>query len=75
MTVEPTRGAFADRLPPASERDADAAFLHLSKLRERLVWADENLAACRVDEAIERLEEACRVLRGPRLDAVLGREV
>jgi hypothetical protein len=56
------------KLLPAEERDADAAFLHLSKLRDRLVWADENTAACRVDEAIERLEEACRVLR-EKLDA------
>ena len=56
-------GAFAHKLPPVSEHDADTAFLHLSKLRDRLVWADENTAACRVDEAIEKLEAACRVLR------------
>jgi hypothetical protein len=54
---------YLDRLPPISEQDADAAFLRLSRLRDRLVGANEHIAACRVDEAIEKLEEACRVLR------------
>jgi hypothetical protein len=54
--------AATERLPALSEQDADTAFLHMSKLRDRLVHADENLAACRVDEAIERLQEACRLL-------------
>lgn len=54
---------FATRLPPLAEQDCDTAFLHLAKLRERLVWADENTAACRVDEAIEKLTAAVRELR------------
>ena len=57
--------AFAYRLPPMSEADADAAFLALSKLRDRLVWADENIAACHVDRAIECVENAIRELRIP----------
>ena len=53
--------AFADRLPePAWERMADDAFAMLWKLRERLVVRDHNKAACRVDEAIEALQAACR---------------
>ena len=55
---------FADRIPPLTEADADAAFLHLSMLRDRLVWADENIAACHVDQAIECVENACRELKG-----------
>ena len=55
---------FAYRIPPLTEADADAAFLHLSKLRNRLVWADENIAACHVDRAIECVENAIRELKG-----------
>ena len=55
--------AFAELLPPLAEADADAAFLALAKLRDRLVWADENIAACMVDEAIERVQAAIRALR------------
>lgn len=39
---------------------ADEAFLALAKLRDRLVLANRNTAACRVDEAIEKLQDACR---------------
>ena len=55
------RPAFADKLPePNWEAMADRAFLEMSKLRERLVIRDRNSAACRVDEAIEALQAACR---------------
>lgn len=39
---------------------ADEAFLAMAKLRDRLIGADRNIAACRVDEAIEKLQAACR---------------
>lgn len=57
-------GLYHDRLPPISERDADDAFLSMAKLRDRLVHANENTAACRVDQAIEKLQDACRLLTG-----------
>lgn len=41
------------------ERLADEAFAAMWKLRDKLVAADRNIAACRVDEAIEHLQAAC----------------
>ena len=57
--------SFAYRIPALTEADADRAFLALSKLRDRLVWADENIAACHVERAIECVENAIRELRIP----------
>ncbi|MBO9602577.1 MAG: hypothetical protein J7496_08725 [Novosphingobium sp.] len=44
----------------AEEALADAAFLALWKLRDKLARRDFNTAACRADEAIETLQAACR---------------
>lgn len=53
--------AFANPLPePNWEGMADDILLQLSKLRERLVVRDFNTAACRVDEAIDAMQAACR---------------
>jgi len=52
--------ALALRLRETEEVEADAAFLHMSKLRDLLVRRDQNLAACLVDDAIHALETACR---------------
>ena len=56
--------SFADRIPPMTEADIDATFLRLVKLRDRLVCADEDSAACMVDQAIECVENAVRELKG-----------
>lgn len=53
-------GLYADKLPSMEEELADRAFLSLAKLRDNLVLSNHNHAACRVDEAIERLQEACK---------------
>lgn len=49
------------RLREIEEAHADDAFLAMSKLRDEFVRSDNNLAACRVDEAIERLMLAVRL--------------
>lgn len=60
MSAPVTRGAFVHKLPPIEEELADAAFLSLAKLRDKLVARDLNIAACRVDEAIDALQAACK---------------
>lgn len=56
-------GYYAHKLPePDWERLADDAFISMTKLRDMLVHRDRNTTACRVDEAIEALEVACRAL-------------
>jgi hypothetical protein len=47
-------------LTAAEEALADDAMLSLSKLRDALVGRNANLLACRIDEALERVEDACR---------------
>lgn len=49
-------------LTASMEAQADAAFLHLHKLRDELAINNENIAACRVDEAMECLTTATRML-------------
>lgn len=56
--------AAVDRLPALSEADADSAFLHLSRLRDRLVLANERVAAELVESCIATLQDACRGLLG-----------
>jgi hypothetical protein len=51
------------RLSEIEEAHADTAFLAMSKLRDMLVRREANSAACRVDEAIEKLTLACRNAR------------
>ena len=51
---------IAIRITEAEEAIADDALLALSKLRDMFVRRDANLAACRVDEAIEAVMIACR---------------
>ena len=51
---------LATRLTEIEEAHIDAAFLALSKLRDMLVRRDANHAACRVDEAMEKLTAAIR---------------
>ena len=66
MTAQPLRQFAAVRsvrLSRASEDEADAAFLSMSKLRDSLVLANERVAAEFVESAIASLEDACRVLR------------
>ena len=58
-----TKGLYADLLPEVEEAEFDKAFLAMSKLRDRLVWRDQNIVACRVDEAIELLQRACDELK------------
>jgi hypothetical protein len=48
------------RINEIEEAVADDAFLSMSKLRDLLVRRNDNLGACRVDEAIEALTAACR---------------
>lgn len=55
-------GLYADRLPPMDEIAADAAFLEMSRLRDRLIARDEKLAALYVEDAIAALQRACREL-------------
>jgi hypothetical protein len=52
----------ADRLTRTCETEADAAFLHLSRLRDELVCANERVAAEHVESAIQALQDACRGL-------------
>lgn len=52
--------SVALRLNEVEEAVADDAFLSMSKLRDLLVRRNDNHAACRVDEAIEKLTAACR---------------
>ena len=51
---------LAARLTEIEEAHIDAAFLAMSKLRDQLVRRDANSAACRVDEAMEKLTAAIR---------------
>jgi hypothetical protein len=54
-------GFYAGKLPEHDwEALADDAFLSMAKLRDKLVLSNRNTAACRVDEAIEALQVACR---------------
>lgn len=46
----------------AEERIADAALLAMHRLRDRLVHSNRNTAACKVDEAMGALEDACRMV-------------
>jgi hypothetical protein len=55
----------ADRLTQTCETQADAAFLHMSRLRDELVLANEGPAAEHVESAIASLQDACRVLLKP----------
>lgn len=52
--------SVALRINEIEEAVADDAFLAMSKLRDLLVRRDDNIGACRVDEAIEALTAACR---------------
>lgn len=56
-----------DRLTPDMERDIDTALLILSRVRDQLVCMDENIAACRFDEAMEKIGVGCRVLMRPEM--------
>ena len=51
---------LATRLTEIEEAHADDAFLAMSKLRDQFVRRDANSAACRVDEAMEKLTAAIR---------------
>lgn len=56
-------GLYAPKLavlPSIEERLADDALLAVFKLRDRLVHLQRNTEACRVDEAMELLEEVAR---------------
>jgi hypothetical protein len=53
------------RLTQTCETQANAAFLHMSRLRDELVIANEGLAAEHVESAIQALQDACRVLLRP----------
>lgn len=44
----------------AEEGFADNALLMLSQMRDRLVTRNANTAACRIDEAMERIVAVCR---------------
>lgn len=46
----------------ANEAAIDDALLSLSRVRDQLVGLDMNTAACRVDEAIEDIEDRCRAV-------------
>lgn len=54
---------FSDLIPPVEEAEFDRAFLAMSKLRDRLALRNQNIPACRVDQAIEQLQRACDVLK------------
>ena len=56
-----------DRLTPASEADADAAFLCLSRLRDDLVRQNERVPAELVERAMQDIKEACDILIGRRV--------
>lgn len=45
---------------PAMDDLYDEAQLALMKLRDRLVWRDDNHGACQVDEIMEKLQEVWR---------------
>lgn len=51
---------LADRLTEIQEAHIDTALLHLSRARDEFVRADENHAACRIDEAMEIVQAVCR---------------
>jgi hypothetical protein len=74
-SIHGTRTRFAEaveslqRLPSDMERDIDTALAILWRVRDRLASADENIAACRMDEAMEKIGVACRVLTESRLQA------
>lgn len=56
-------GVFASKLaalPSQEERLVDAALLAVFNLRDKLVHLDRNHEACRVDEAMEILEQVAR---------------
>lgn len=44
------------------ERLADDALLAMHKLRDTLVLSNRNIPACKVDEAMEALTAACRMV-------------
>lgn len=68
MNAPVIKGFYLDRLPnlgPTTEQLADDALLAMSKLRDRLVYENSNIPACRIDEAIEITLAAVReVIRG-----------
>ena len=41
----------------------DEAQLALFKLRDRLMWRDDNEGACRVDEVMDKLQEVWREIK------------
>lgn len=48
------------RLTEIQEAHVDAALLSLFRLRDEFVRTDDNHAACRIDEAMELVQAACR---------------
>jgi hypothetical protein len=58
-------GLRTERLTRTCETQADAAFLHMSRLRDELVLANEGPAAEHVESAMASLQDACRVLLRP----------
>lgn len=55
------KGLYADLIPaPDFEEMTDDVLLRLSKLRDGMVFANHNIAACRVDEAMETVLAAYR---------------
>lgn len=53
----------------AEERMADDALFAMQQLRENLVLANMNLPACKVDDAMEALQAACRMV-WPRVGGI-----